>query len=253
MPTLAELQSTMRDVSLGGDASPLSNIIVNDGFSAAERLSIHRNNTTILLGESLGATFRIVKELVGEDYFANLTRQYIRLHPPTAPCLFEYGSGFPEFLSNIPTLSELPYISDVAQLEWLWNESFHAPSAPTICTDDLARVPAGELGGLVFTPHPSLRLIASHYSLKQIWDLHQCDADPDATVNLDDDGDALVLVRSNVDVQIIKLNLCGFMFASRLVDGACLENAFGAVEEIDDGTEAPNTLGLLIAAGAFQR
>ncbi|MCW8914395.1 MAG: DNA-binding domain-containing protein [Magnetovibrio sp.] len=253
MPTLAELQSAMRAVSLGGDAAPLAGVIIGDGFSTQERLSIHRNNTTILLGESLGATFRIVKALVGDEFFANLTRQYIRTNPPTAPCLFEYGANFPEFLGHTPSLAELPYIEDVARLEWLWNESFHAPAAPVMTTADLGAIGADDLNALVLNPHPSLRLITSPYPLKQIWDLHQCDADPEALVNLDDGENHLVLVRSQLDVQIIELGAGGFTLASCLADGACLEDAFGAVEGIGDANEAPNALGLLIAAGAFQR
>jgi len=252
MLSLAELQSTMRDVSLGGDAERLAGVIVEDGFSHAERLNIHRNNTTILLCEALSATFSVVNKLVGDEFFEAVTRLFVRAQPPRSPCLFEYGATFPTYLATLPAAADLPYLGDVARLEWLWNEAFHAPEATPLTSADLADVKPEAYGDLTFGPHPSLGLLGSPYPIKEIWDINQCDAAPDATVNLDEGGQALAVLRPKTNVEILELSPCGFVLAGRLRDGARLEEAFSAAQSIDPAFDPASTLAVLISAGAFK-
>jgi len=251
MLSLAELQSAMRDVSLGGDAGCLADVIVADGFSHTERLNIHRNNTTILLSEALGATFSVVKKLVGEEFFDAVARHYIRAHPPQNPCLFEYGVGFPDYLSSLPQVAELTYLPDVAQLEWLWNAAFHAAEARVLTSADLAPLNPDDYGKLVFTPHPSLRLMRSDFPIKEIWDLNQCGVDDDATVSLDEGGQALTVLRPNIMVEMIELSPGGFVLAKQLADGISLEDAFASAQRAHPEFDPTPSLAILISAGAF--
>lgn len=253
MLSLAELQSKFSDVSLGADGEVLSGVIIGDGFAPEQRLQIHRNNTTILLTEALGATFHIVKELVGEEFFTQVARSFVRTQPPTSPCLFEYGQGFPSFLQSLPALSAMAYIADVAELEWQWNSALNAAEAQPLVAEDLAVLPAEELAEHSLRPHPSTRFVTSTYPIQQIWDMHQDGADPDQGVDLDDGGDALLIVRPHADVAIHSLPPNAFVFASRLADGATIGEAFGAL----DGIETPENLSVyfaeLIAAGMFEK
>lgn len=251
MLSLAELQSAIRNVSLGGDADALNGVIVTDGFSHTERLNIHRNNTTILLSQALGATYRVVKKLVGDDFFDAVARLYIRAHPPRSPCLFEYGESFPEYLASLPSAIELPYLRDVAMLEWLWNETFHAREASALTSNDLSGIAPERYADLCFTPHPSLRLTGSAYPIKEIWDVNQDGVDEVATINLDEGGQALALLRPKSTIEMIELSPGGFVLIHRLSAGSRLENAFAAAQHVDPEFDPTTTLALLISAGAF--
>jgi len=253
MPSLAELQNAMRAVSLGGDASALSDVIIGDGFAPEQRLNIHRNNTTILLGEALGATYAVVHKLVGDDFFDAVARLFIRAQPPRSPCLFEYGEGFADFLATLPAAADLPYLPDVARLEWVWNEAFHAPDVKPLSSHDLAAINPEAYGDLVLTPHPSLRLLESPFPIKEIWDVNQPGADPEASVSLDEGPQALAVLRPGATVDMIELSPGGIALAGRLVEGARLEDAFSTAQDVASTFDPAPTLAVLISAGAFHR
>ena len=145
------------------------------------------------------------------------------------------------------------YIADVAALEWQWNSALNAAEAQPLVAEDLAALPAEELAEHCLRPHPSTRFVTSTYPIQQIWDMHQDGADPDAGVDLDDGGDALLIVRPYADVMIHSLSPNAFVFASRLANGATIGEAFGAL----DGIETPENLSVyfakLIAAGMFEK
>jgi len=55
-----------------------------------------------------------------------------QLHPRAsarAAALAEYGDGFADFLAGFAPAQSLPYLADVARLEWAINAAYHAPIA----------------------------------------------------------------------------------------------------------------------------
>lgn len=252
MLPLAELQSRMRDVALGGSTLALDGVIVPDGFSVEQRLNIHRNNTTILLCEALAATFKVCHKLVGEEFFEAVAKVYIRTHPPQAPCLFEYGADFADFLETLAQIESVPYLPDVARLEWLWNAAFHAADGPALDAQALAGVAPEAYGELTFSAHPSLRLIASPYPIREIWAINQDGAPEDAGVDLDEGGQYLAVVRLAAKVEMHELSPAGFVLAQHLSEGARLQDAFEVAGEIEPGFDPAAALTVLLSAGAFQ-
>ena len=252
MPSLFDLQSALRDVSLGGDASTLASTIIGDGFAPEQRLNVHRNNTTILLCEALGATYSVIKKLVGDEFFDAVAALFVRAQPPRSPCLFEYGEGFGDFLATLPATTDLAYLPDVARLEWMWNAAFHAADVKPLTSADLAPVAPDAYGDLVFSPHPSLRLISSPFPIKEIWDVNQCDADPDATVDLDEGPQALAVLRPKASVEMVELSAEGLLLAHQLSEGATLADAFAATQNTAPNFDPAPTLAVLISIGAFQ-
>jgi len=43
---------------------------------------------------------------------------FIREHPPSRPCVAEYGDEFPRYLDAHPAAESLPYLAQFAELEW---------------------------------------------------------------------------------------------------------------------------------------
>ena len=61
------------------------------GLAPEARLRVYRNHFRITLAEALGATFPATARLLGGDGFGGLARRFVGAHPPTRPCLAEYG------------------------------------------------------------------------------------------------------------------------------------------------------------------
>jgi hypothetical protein len=67
---------------------------------------------------ALRLTHATVDALVGEDYFDQVARHYVLEQPPRHASLDGYGETFARFLASLPSAQGLPYLSDVARLDW---------------------------------------------------------------------------------------------------------------------------------------
>ena len=117
---------------LGGDAGAAAREIEADGLAPEARLEIYRHHVLTTLTSALEATFPVVCRLVDRRFFAYAADRYLRAHPPTGPCLFEYGDSFPDFLAAFPPCRDLAYLPDVARLEWAMNAALHAADVDAI-------------------------------------------------------------------------------------------------------------------------
>lgn len=251
MPALADIETAIREVVLGGDPSVLSGTVLDDGIGYAGRLRVYRNNTTILLIDALADMFSAVRRLVGEDFFAQAARLYVRAFPPESPCLSEYGDIFPDFLATYEPAAGLPYLSDVARLEWAINESYYAVDAPTLSPSALCAALSDGIDRLKLKAHPSLRLIVSSFPVDRIWAMNQDGADPDAAVDLASGGVRLAIARPDSAPQFQVLSPGGLAFLRAVIEGASLEQAVRVGESVATTFDAPATLARLTAAGAF--
>lgn len=248
MPSLADVQERVRDTILGADSAALKGVIADDRLGSAARLNVYRNNTTILLGDALGATFPIVRALVGEDFFANMTRAFVRTHPPQSPCLHEYGDGFATFIEQFPGARALAYLPDVARLEWAINAGLYAKNAAPLDPGHMAEVEGADYGRLTFTPHPALRVVTSDHPVHAIWAMHQPGAPTDAHIDLNAGGEAVLVTRPGEDVQIAKLTRPEAAFIQALAHGETLGEAFTACPP---GFDPAHALTILLNQGAF--
>lgn len=223
-PSLLTLQTSLRDTILGASAEPLAGIVADDRLGYARRINVYRNNTNILLIDALATNFPVVAALVGEDFFANMARAFLRTHPPQSPCLFEYGDSFADFIETFPGVQELPYLADTARLEWARDQAFHAADAPVFDAAQLANIQAEDYGRLTFAIHPAMRVVSSPFPIFAIWDLHQSGAN--ATVELNQGGEAVLITRPGLDVEVTRLGPGEDAFILDLADGETLGNAF---------------------------
>ena len=122
MPALLELQQTLR-AQLLGEALPPDQ-------AGALRVAIYRNTCLSTLVNALRLSFPVVQRLVGAEFFDGSAREFIRRHPPASAWLNDYGAGFAGFLSSFAAAATLPYLADVARLEWSVNCALHADDAP---------------------------------------------------------------------------------------------------------------------------
>lgn len=252
MPRLSDLQAGVRRAVVSGDPSAIGAGIQGDGLAPAARLRIYRNHYLVTLAEALAATYPVVARLVGERCFAGLAREFVMLSPPNGPCLFEYGGGFPLYLAAVPTLHTLPYLPDVARLEWAINAASHAPDAPALSVATLARLPNSCFAGLAFTLHPSSRIVASRYPIDRIWRANQAGADPEETIALDAGGARILIHRDEEgDAVWRRLSRAEFLFLRALRAGRTLGDAWDRASAADAAFDGGRTLAGLIGAGVL--
>ena len=246
---LRELQQAIAHGILTDQPEALAAILREDGLTFDKRLQVYRNNTILSLTEALKATFPVAAALVGEKFFGFAAKIFISGNPPQAPRLAEYGSGFSEFLAGFEPARTIPYLADVAALEWAMNEAHHAPHDAALTPLDLAAVPQENAASLVLELRRSCRLLHSKYRVDRLWQAHQ----PGGSLqDLAIDGDCHLLVyRPQDDVEMMTLDAAGFALLSRVGEGASLEAAYEAAAMIDPAFDLSGALGIHLARGVF--
>lgn len=118
MLRLRELQLSFVEAVLAGNDVAIASQLKVRGGTPESRLKVYRNNTFSNLRAALADVYPVILRLVGEDFFKHAATHFIRAHPSTSGDLNDYGGGFGEFLAAFPPAAELPYLCDVARLEW---------------------------------------------------------------------------------------------------------------------------------------
>jgi len=246
---LRELQQTIARGILADQPEALAAIVREDGLAFDKRLQVYRNNTIISLTEALRTTFPVVSALVGEKFFGYAAKAFISGHPPQAPRLAEYGGGFAAFLTAFEPARTLPYLADVAALEWAMNEAHHAPDDTALTPENLAVVPPENSAALVLALRRSCRLLHSNYRVDRLWQAHQ----PSGSLqDLAIDGDCHLLVyRSHDDAEMMALDAAGFALLSRIGEGVTLEAAYESAAAIDPAFDLSGALGAYLTRGVF--
>jgi hypothetical protein len=118
MPTLADIQSGIRDALVNGNSAAVAPVLLG-GTNPEHRLAIHQRHYAASLTRALVERFPATVWLVGSELVTHAATSFIREHPPSRPCIAEYGDDFPRHLGKHPAAAgSLPYLSQFAELEW---------------------------------------------------------------------------------------------------------------------------------------
>jgi hypothetical protein len=220
----------------GGTAA--ARLVRGGKLSAERRLEIYRHNVLANLRGALRDVFPVVNRIVGDAFFRHAVDQFIRATPSLSGDLNQFGREWPAFLADYPHAAELPYLADVARLEWAWHECFHAADAEALDPARLARVPPEAHGGLVFRLHPAVRLLDSPFPLLRIWQVNQADFAGDQHIDWAQGGGTLLVRRDDgdaggIEVVIQSVPAGAWRFLCELTAHRELEPAAAAALEAD--------------------
>mgnify|MGYP003626558973 CR=1 FL=1 len=248
MSDLLTVQRQFSASTLNGDDTA-AGFVNGAGIAADRRLQIHRNNTFVALANALGATFPVVRQLVGDEFFGFMTQNFITASPPKPGPLFRYGDTFAEFIAGFSPAATLAYLSDVARLEWAMNAAYYAADTDPMDMAVLAGIPTEALPETVFRLHPSHRLVAASHPVDRIWRLHQ-PGGGDERISLNDSAWLLVL-RPQSTVEILSLTPGVFNFVLTLDMGQPVRVACDAALACEPEFDLAGAMGALLSAGVF--
>jgi hypothetical protein len=250
MAGLRELQSEFTAALFDpGHALP-ANVISHTTRQPLRRFNVYRNNIRLSLIDLLQSYFPVVARLVGESFFRAMAAAFIVSDPPRSPVLSRYGARFPAFVQKFPPASDLPYLSDVARLEWLQQRAYHARDCIPRTAEDLAAIPAGRLPDVIFELHPAVGLLVSRFPVVSIWRTNTLDAEV-KTISLDQGGETGLVVRPDLVVQVVPLPAGADTFVALLIMAHTVREAAAASVLACPDFDLQRSLALLIESGAI--
>ncbi len=200
----------------------LSSYLLGDHFEC------YRRNLHGGLIKALAHTYPVCERLVGSKFFKAMAYHFVTMEISTGFSLNDYGALFPEFLANFPHVESLPYLSDVALLEWKIHQILIGPEKNCFSIDKLQQVPVKMQENIVFQLDKNTRLLESKFPVDKIWEQNQTvfedtpsetgtetgmldmtgkpDVMRDDIIDLSEGGCYLMLLRQGYDLRLDRLS-----------------------------------------------
>ncbi|MES1993618.1 MAG: DNA-binding domain-containing protein [Pseudomonadota bacterium] len=232
-------QSAFSAVLLDAERPVPSGLKAWNHSDPSRRFTVYRNNVVSSLIDAFADTYPVTQQLVGEAFFREMALHFVRESPPTSPVLVEYGHAFPDFIRHCEPVSHLGYLADVARLEALRLQAYHAPDQEPISEARLSallREPA-LLTQLRIALHPSTQVLSSRFAAVSIWNAHQSDEAVElGEIDLACPENALV-VRPEHHVHVLPMTPAGTEWVRSLMLGFPLGVSVQRAAEVGGGMD----------------
>jgi len=210
-------------------------------------MQAYRGNVFGNWSKALAGAYPIVRKIVGQEFFDALARQFALACPSACGDLNEYGAGLARFVADFPHTADLPYLPDVARMEWFAHRAYYAADAvPFDFGTALPENPCFRLA-------PPCALLASDWPLGRIWRVHQDDYQGPVDVDLASGPDRIVVHRPLWRVQVQSVAPGDFRFLEATAAGETLEAALKAAAAADAAFDATLALARWVDAGVLTR
>ena len=238
-PTLREvqqwMQSQIRPGSRGGRAAALN---PQRGSPGEARLAVYAGGYQTRVREALAEVYEAVHRVLGEGPFEALSRAYAERHPSHDYNLSLTGRHLPEFLAGSSWAERLPFLPDLARLEWTVCRAFHAADRPPCDVRPLAALPLDAWTGVRVGFQPSVAIVSSAWPVLDLWEARQ---QPSGTIDIalvNRPQDVLVF-RRGLEVRCARLDVGQKRVLERLLAGEPLGRALDALQGTNDQAEPP--------------
>ncbi len=152
-------------------------------LDAVGRLDVYANMYFYRLKDAISEDVPRLGRLLGEARFHNLLTDYLLAQPSRHWSLRYAAKGLGAFLRSHPLAEALPFLPDLAALEWTRADVFQREDATPLAPPDLAGVPVERWADLRFRPVPALELLIAEWDVDSIWERlgeGEGSAEPDA-------------------------------------------------------------------------
>ena len=222
MPDLLQCQLDLAGALSDVRASPRAlRWLSGDTALTARRLAIYRANVESAATKALVAAYPVIRRVIGEERFDDLARAYQRNSPSRSGDLHELGSDFAGLLADHQDTRSLPYLPDLARLEWAAHWAYGAADAPAFDSRALAQLPVHRQSMIRFAWSPGTALIVSPFPIVRIWHIHQADFDGEFSVDWSR-GEIALVAREGLRVNVHAMSAGDAAFIAASLSGAAL-------------------------------
>lgn len=245
--TLLDLQRSFLEALFDSrEAGPVDRL-VGAGLDPAARLRIYRHNSEQGHLEALCTTYPAVAALVGDAFFEQTAARYRSAYPSRSGNLQAYGEHFAEYLASVASTHRLPYLGDIAHLEWRRQMAALAGEAQALTPAGLGAALAAVEGPVRLTFHPSLQRFASRHPVLEIW--RYAIQPSTERLTLPESGDRVVLWRSADEVAMAGVDAASFACIDALARGDTLDAAHAAASADDPVFDLAQCISSLVKEG----
>jgi len=194
------LKKAFKNSSLFNDDTKLLNIFSENHKKIEAYVNIYKNNFYENLTNTLTIVYPTVKKLIGENYFENLCKLYIKNNLPKKNNLVNYGENFASYIKSIQWLKNLYYLPDIAKLDYCMNKVYNSnkPYKIEIRKDNVDYFDDFKIKNYI-------RFCKSNYPVDFIYKLCNAKTQNSTLIKLPQRESRLVVFKQNYMVRYIRL------------------------------------------------
>lgn len=134
IPDLRTLQEHLFKAITTDDEKQLLPFIKPSHIPESARFKVYKNTSFENLCNALKITFPGIWKLIGEECARSVSYVFTKdiKNLPSNGYIDDWGRDFSKFLSTVSELSDLKYLEDYAEFEWLQHSSFCAMDADVL-------------------------------------------------------------------------------------------------------------------------
>ncbi len=139
------------------------------GDRGIERIGVYSEGYIARFQESLSEGFPTIRKILGDEIFADASKNYAEIFISQDYNLTWIGKYFPGFLKKSSILKKFPYFVDLAALEWEVAKSFHGALKNPADLTSLSKINPEHFENLRFEFQPTASIISSEWPIGDIW------------------------------------------------------------------------------------
>ena len=172
-PTLAQGQQLFADALVDPGAAPPALALWRPHQHNDHRLTLYRGNLAATAAKALAAAYPVIAALVGHAFFGALAHAYVRAQPSQDGDLNRFGAQLGDFLDDFPPAATLPYLADMARLEWAVHRAHYAADAAPVTAQQLGALAPTQLEAAQLRLHHACVPVQSAWAVVSLWLAHQ--------------------------------------------------------------------------------
>lgn len=208
--------NAQNDPTLIQEFKPAGKLSMKQAFQIYHRIYEARL-TEVLLGH-----FPAVRWVLGKDLFNNICRKYVDTQASVEYNLHNYGNTFPEFLKEDHGSKVIPFIYDLARLEWAMKELQDKPSPYPLSGKHFEELLHSEDFKVQFID--AMEVFESPYAVYDIWDQRTSSAYQFEDINWNH-PESLLLYKSQKKISINRIDVIEAEILNELREGNSLSSA----------------------------
>lgn len=206
------------------------------GSPGEERLSVYAGGYVTRVRDALIEVYESIHQVLGERTFTEMAEAYTKEHPSRDYNLSSVGRHLSHFLEGSSWNSNLPFLADLAHLEWAIAWAFHSTEEPSLDAASLNMFSLEEWDRARLTFQRSVTLISSSWPILDIWETRK---QPRETirVELDNRPQQILVFRVGLTVHCERVDSTQAMVLEVLLEGQTLGQACARL--VDAAIETP--------------
>ncbi len=138
-------------------------------LDAAARLDVYAQMYWARLHDVLYDDFPKTARALGSERFQRVACAHLARHPSEHPSVRHVGRGFADLLDEAPDVADVPFVGDLARLEWARLDVFDAADAEPLHLEDLRRIAPEDWPHLRLELVPAVRRLRVGWAVCDVW------------------------------------------------------------------------------------